>query len=119
MKFPTAYTKAKEYCQRPDRQAQLEQAVQKLTGRPWSLRIETVADPPGMASGSGAARKEAGEPNGAPAGPRARRNAREEAEKLPLIRRALDVLGATITRVDEGFGEAPPRREAGTEEAER
>jgi hypothetical protein len=39
------------------------------------------------------------------AGPR--RNAREGAEKLPLIKRALDVLGASFQRVDEGFGVLP------------
>ena len=37
----------------------------------------------------------------------ARRNAREEAEKLPLVKRAVDVLGATLQRVDEGFGVLP------------
>ncbi len=36
-----------------------------------------------------------------------RRNAREEAEKLPLVQRALDVLGAALQRVDEGFGVLP------------
>jgi hypothetical protein len=29
---------------------------------------------------------------------------REEAEKEPLLRRALEVLDAQVVRVDEGFG---------------
>jgi DNA polymerase-3 subunit gamma/tau len=99
LRFPAAYNQAKEYCQQPDRLARLEEAVRKLTGRPWSVRVEVAAEPAagpgnGAANGAGAAR------------PRARRGAKEEAEKLPLVRRALDVLGATITRVDEGFGTA-------------
>jgi len=51
---------------------------------------------------------------------RTRRNAREEAEKVPLVKRALEVLGATLQRVDEGFGITPaastPHRDAAPEE---
>jgi len=41
---------------------------------------------------------------GPPRPPRPLRNSKEEAEKLPLIRRAIEVLGATVQKVDEGFG---------------
>ncbi len=46
--------------------------------------------------------------------PRPRRNDRDEAEKEPLIKRALDVLGAQILRVPEGFGTAFAVRTEGT-----
>jgi hypothetical protein len=45
-----------------------------------------------------------------PAGPpssRPRRSSREDAEKEPLVQRALDVLGAQFVRVDEGFAATP------------
>ena len=40
---------------------------------------------------------------------------------MPLVKQAIDVLGAQIVQVDEGFGAAPPsrRRRAGpTDDAE-
>ena len=30
---------------------------------------------------------------------------KEEAEKVPLVKRSLDILGATIQRVDDGFAQ--------------
>jgi hypothetical protein len=42
----------------------------------------------------------------APAPP-PRRNHRAEAEKEPLVKRAVDALGAQIVRVEDGFGETP------------
>jgi DNA polymerase-3 subunit gamma/tau len=67
----------------------VEAALKDLTGQRWSLQVEDISDAanlnsPGVAS--------------------PRRNAREEAEKLPLVKRAIDVLGASLQRVDEGFG---------------
>jgi hypothetical protein len=32
---------------------------------------------------------------------------RAEAEKEPLLKRLIDVLGAQVVRIDEGFGVAP------------
>jgi hypothetical protein len=80
--------------------AQVEAALRTITGRPWSFRVEAL----------GAAAAAPLAPPGAPAEEtpsRPRRNPRDEAEKLPLIQRAREVLGATVQRVDEGFGEAP------------
>jgi DNA polymerase III subunit gamma/tau len=67
----------------------VEAALKDLTGQRWALQVEDISDAanlnsPGVAS--------------------PRRNAREEAEKLPLVKRAIDVLGASLQRVDEGFG---------------
>jgi hypothetical protein len=50
-----------------------------------------------------------------------RQNAREEAEKLPLVKQAIEVLGASVQRVDEGFGVlpiAPPKPEEAPVEEE-
>jgi hypothetical protein len=92
--------------------AQVEAALRNITGRPWAFRVEAVSAPAAAPlTTPGAPAEEA------PARPR--RNPREEAEKLPLIQRAREVLGATVQRVDEGFGEAPeasPGRPATPEE---
>jgi DNA polymerase-3 subunit gamma/tau len=100
LRFPATYNHSREHCQGSARVAQVEAALRNVTGRPWSFRVE--------ASSSAAAAPLT--PPGAPAEEtpaRPRRNPRDEAEKLPLIQRAREVLGATVQRVDEGFGEAP------------
>ncbi|HTU92954.1 MAG TPA: DNA polymerase III subunit gamma/tau [Gemmataceae bacterium] len=105
LRFPIDYNGAKEL---------VEAALQELTGQPWTLRVESATE---AASALDAAplgedfrrRDEAGDsksPN-SPGVVGPRRNPREEAEKLPLVKRAIDVLGASFQRVDEGFGVLP------------
>jgi DNA polymerase-3 subunit gamma/tau len=99
LRFPVEYNMAKEHCQEPSCVAQVEAALRERTGQPWTLRIEGVN---GAANGSPAPTE-----NGRLSSPPplvARRNAREEAEKLPLVQRAVEVLGAALQRVDDGFG---------------
>jgi DNA polymerase-3 subunit gamma/tau len=67
----------------------VEAALRELTGQPWLLQVEDLSDTASLNS---------------PSVSSPRRNAREEAEKLPLVKRAIDVLGASLQRVDEGFG---------------
>jgi DNA polymerase-3 subunit gamma/tau len=105
LRFPPEYNAAREYCQEPGRVARLEEAVQKRTGQRWLLRVD--------ASSSSAAPPPVEPPRTMP--PRPRRNPREEAEKEPLIKRALDVLGAQIVRVDDGFDSAPAERPTSSE----
>ncbi len=94
LRFSADYNQAREYCQEPARLAKIEEVIRKGTGRPWILRVEGVA-------GSAPA-----EPvPAAPEPPAPRRNYRAEAEKDPLVKRALDALGAQIVRVEDGFGE--------------
>jgi DNA polymerase-3 subunit gamma/tau len=100
LRFPAVYNREREYCQEPTRLARAEEALKKLTGRPWTLRVESRDSEPVVEVSPEAASEEV------PARPRS--NPREEAEKLPLIKRAMEVLGATIQRVEEGFGAAPP-----------
>jgi DNA polymerase-3 subunit gamma/tau len=97
LRFAAAYNQARDYCQEPERLARVEEALRKVTGRPWSLRVEPSPSNEAVPA-SGVA--EDGPP------PRPRRSARDEAEKLPLIRRAMDALDARLVRVDEGFGDA-------------
>jgi DNA polymerase-3 subunit gamma/tau len=94
LKFPASYNREQEHCQDPTRLTRIEAAVQKATGRPWKLRVErTVADPAAPSL-----------PAETPAPTCPRRNPRAEAEKDPLVRRAMDALGAQVVRVDDDFG---------------
>jgi DNA polymerase-3 subunit gamma/tau len=90
---------------------QVEAALKELTGQSWSLRVERLSDStstPDIAplGGGGPSKGEIGDASSPPSSGvvSSRRNAREEAEKLPLVKRAIDVLGASFQRVDEGFG---------------
>ncbi|HEY7330989.1 MAG TPA: DNA polymerase III subunit gamma/tau [Gemmataceae bacterium] len=102
LRFSIDYNGAKEL---------VEAALKELTGQPWSLRVENSGDSTStldVAPPSGGVRSnfEAGDASSSPSAGvvNSRRNAREEAEKLPLVKRAIDVLGASFQRVDEGFG---------------
>jgi hypothetical protein len=106
--FPAGYNQAREYCQEPARLKRVEDALRKQTGQGWLLRVEF-----GEAAGPAPAAEEAAAPPPRPP----RRSPKEDAEKEPLIKRALDVLQAQIVRVDEGFAASEPeRRPAPTEE---
>jgi DNA polymerase-3 subunit gamma/tau len=100
LRFPGVYNQSCQYCADPERVGRVEESLKKITGRAWAVRVES--NPSTGAEGTGDSPPAA---SGAPARPR--RNPRDDAEKLPFIRRAIDALGAQVVRVDEGFG-APP-----------
>jgi hypothetical protein len=114
LRFPIEYNVAKEHCQEPSRSALVESTLRELTAEPWVLRLEGVSE---KAFGSSAVRSERGVRSGAEIGDSqtpnipltapARRTTREEAEKVPLVKRAIEALGASVQRVDEGFGVMP------------
>jgi DNA polymerase III subunit gamma/tau len=99
LRFSADYNQAREFCQEPTRLAKIEEAVRKGTGHPWILRVEGGAAPAPATTPAPVVE--------APPAPPPRRNHRAEAEKEPLVKRALDALGAQIVRVEDGFGEAP------------
>jgi DNA polymerase-3 subunit gamma/tau len=99
LRFPFEYNQARDVCADPSRVARVEAALEKRTGQRWLIRVESLSQ-------TAAPRTEETEAPPAPP-PRSRRNPREEAEKEPLIKRAMDVLGAQFARVDEDFA-APP-----------
>jgi DNA polymerase-3 subunit gamma/tau len=107
IRFPPSYNKARDNCQAPGNVARVEEALKKVTGRVWTLRIESSPTTAAVGDASGVLTPEAPLPVRPP-----RRNYREEAEKEPLVRRALDGLGAQVVRVDEGFGTTPPEAKA-------
>jgi DNA polymerase-3 subunit gamma/tau len=100
LRFPVEYNMAKEHCQEPSCVAQVEAALRERTGQPWVLQIESLNG----ATNGVAAPAPNGHGSSPPAAVAPRRNAREEVEKLPLVKRAVDVLGAAVQRLDDGFG---------------
>jgi DNA polymerase-3 subunit gamma/tau len=96
-RFPSAYNQARDYVQSPERLRRLEEALARVTGKTWTVRIERAASPEAPAVGP---------PANGPAPSRAKQPPKEEAKKVALVKRIVDVLGATIQTVDEGFGDA-------------
>jgi hypothetical protein len=100
LRFPVDYNQSREHCQEPSRLARVEEAMRKVTGQSWNIRVETSSSPDTRPHGTDAEAE-------AVSGVRPRRDDRAEAEKDPLVKRAVEVLGASLVRVDEGFGSAP------------
>jgi len=119
LRFPAAYNQARDHCQEPARIARVEEVLRKVLGQPCTLRIDTQTSPGEKTAGPRPVPHLDGAPGGTPAAAvRPRRGPRDEAEKEPLVRRALDVLGAQVVRVDDGFasGPAPAERLEAVEE---
>jgi DNA polymerase-3 subunit gamma/tau len=97
-RFPSVYNADREYCQEPTRLQRIEAALRKATGKDWKVRIEAAAfaAPARPAEGTEAA------PEAENSLARVRRQ-REEAENEPLVRKAIEVLGAQVVRVEDGF----------------
>jgi DNA polymerase-3 subunit gamma/tau len=99
LRFPARYNQERDYCQEPTRAQRIEELLRKITGQPCQLRIESVG------SGAVLAPEEAAE-DGVNSPPRSRLK-RADAVQEPLLKRAIDVLGAQVVHVDDGFGAAP------------
>lgn len=84
--------------------ARTEEVLRKFTGKAWSLRIESGSRDTAVAPAQAADAENSQS--------RYRRQ-RTEAVHEPLVKRAIERLGAQVVQVDEGFGSAP------TEAAER
>jgi DNA polymerase-3 subunit gamma/tau len=93
--FPSRYNHERDYCDESTRISRIQDAIQKITGQTWNVRVE---------SGAG---NEVG-PQGKqvttePVTSNYRRQ-RAEAGQEPLVKRALDQLAAQIVQVEDGFG---------------
>jgi DNA polymerase-3 subunit gamma/tau len=99
LRFEARYTSQGEYCQDPTRVARMEEALRRITGHACQIRVEVV-----RGSALANSNESADDPENSPS--RYRRQ-RAEAEKEPLLKRAMEVLGAQIVQFEEGFGAAP------------
>jgi DNA polymerase-3 subunit gamma/tau len=95
LRFPIGYNAQREHCNQPARVVRVEEALRKITGQACSLRIESA--------GTEAVPK----PGEAESVPSPYQRTRAEAMKEPLVKRAMEALGAQILDVEEGFGAAP------------
>jgi DNA polymerase-3 subunit gamma/tau len=100
-RMAAAYNSVREYLTQPERTRKIEEALLRITGRAWNLKFESEQE--AQASQSVQATE-------AVLAPKPKANPKEEAEKLPLIKRAIEVLGATIQRADDQFGEATTQK---------
>jgi len=99
LRFEPRYNAERDYCSEPSRVQRIEEALRKMTGHAWQLRIESVG------SGAVAAPSEAAA-EATNSLPRSR-SKRAEAVQDPLLKRAVEVLGAQVVHVDDDFGAAP------------
>lgn len=110
LRFPGGYNSDRDYCQQSSSVARLEEALKRVTGQNWNIRVEsaTVVEETAPA---------ASEPEEAGSQSRYRRQ-RAEAVQEPLIKRAIDVLGAQIVRVDDYAGSPSQAAQERTDAAE-
>ncbi len=108
--FPTRYNLQRDHCQEPANVTRIEEVLRRVTGQPWTLRIE---------SASGCPSEPAAEPTAETAGAQARtRQQRAEALQRPLVKRALELMGAQYLDMDDGFGTAAGAAPGPADEAE-
>lgn len=100
VRFAPGYNLDENHYLDPTRLARLEEMLQELTGQPCRIRIE-----PSSQVGGRAEPAEQVAPGNSPTPPFHRR--RTDAMQVPLVTRAMEVLGAQIVQVDDEFGAAP------------
>jgi hypothetical protein len=85
----------------------MQEVLRRITGQPCQVRVENA----------GGSLPRSPEPPGEPVATISPyRRQRAEASQEPLLKRAIEVLGAQIVQVDDGFGGAPMA--AGTDRPE-
>jgi len=99
LRFPVGYNQHESQYLDATRVARIEGLLRQITGQTCNVRLEA-----GKAEPGGTSRPVAEDPESSLT--RSRRQ-RAEAEKQPLVTRAMDVLGAQIVQMDDGFGAAP------------
>ena len=103
VRFGKEYIGIKEYCERPERKARLEQALEQASGTTVQLIFEVIADEPSP----GLAQRLHHAP------PTNRQQRQRQAAQNPLVRQAVELFDAEILRVvqapmEEGIEEAAP-----------
>ena len=99
IRFDTPYNSEREHCSEPARVTRMEEVLRRITGQPCKVRVDVAA---------GSALAKSPQPAGEPVESISHyRRQRAEAGQEPLLKRAIEVLGAQIVQVDDGFGVAP------------
>ncbi len=103
VRFPSSYNHPGNPFLDPVRLGRVEEALRKITGQACTLRQEY--------QGEEAAAASSGAPEESETPVSRSRRQREEALSQPLVRRAMEVLGAQIVHLEEDFGAALPPAE--------
>ena len=112
LRFPIDYNAAREYIEQPGTVARIESLLEALTGAKCNLRVDGA---PATAVGNPSATANRKEETQSPY-----RRKQAEALKEPLVRKAMERMGAQILEVDDGFGAVPeaPAESASSSETE-
>jgi len=88
--FKAGYTLQKEGCERPERKARIEQVLGEITGQKMRVDFEVLEEQ---------------EPLAKPKRPLSMRQKMRDKEKHPLVRKAIELFDAEITRLEEPSGD--------------
>jgi len=91
IRFPSVYSSQYDASATPNAQEVILRTLKKITGRDCVVRVELIAEQPGRQTATPAV-----EVRSAPA-------RRGDLLKLPLFEKAIEVLGAQLMKVDDGF----------------
>jgi DNA polymerase-3 subunit gamma/tau len=97
LRFPSSYNSERDHCQQPASVARVEEVLRKITAHGWNVRIESTGADADTGKKAGAETEHS---------PSRYRRQRADALKEPLVQRAMEVLGAQLVDVEEGFGAA-------------
>ena len=103
LRVPPAYNLAGDPYLDATRLAKVEEVLTRIVGQPCSLRLEITGP-----TENGCRQDET---TVAETGAVKRQRQRAEIAQVPLIGRAMDVLGGQIVHIDEEFGAPPPVQE--------
>ena len=98
IRFGTDYNSEREHCSDPTRVTRMEEILHRITGQMCPVRVENAA---GSALSKSLATADDTTESISPY-----RRQRAEAGQEPLLKRAIEALGAQIVQLDEGFGAA-------------
>jgi DNA polymerase-3 subunit gamma/tau len=96
LRFPVNYNSERLHCEQPRNVARIEEVVRKITGQAWVMRIEK--DGRELARSAGTVSESKSEPASNYRGQRA------AAAREPVVRRLMDLFGAQLIDMEEGFG---------------
>jgi len=107
LRFPLSYTQEKEYCLDPERFKRIEESFRRVLQGSCRVRIESAADM--VPAGDGPQRPDSERtpvslPSQDQRSATDKRKHREEVQKIPLVKAALELLDAQILRLDDEFG---------------
>ena len=98
IRFPSGYTPAVEYLRNDRNIEEIRKTLKGITGLDWQVRIDELPPDPKATPAPGA--------NGKGSSPAFKRS---DFLQLPFIQAAVDVLGAQLMKVEDGFDPNPVR----------